>query len=114
MMMRRGPLTLEEVYDSGRDILQSSGTAKHLAKRIAQVGGAINPSIFIRLLNGDFSPTSENDIRTLASIVRVRRWPDELSRTKDGRAQIERYFKDIGKEFTEKDRQMLDRMGIKF
>jgi len=114
MMIGKGPPTLEEVYDSGRDILQLSGTAKHLAKRIAQVGGAINPGIFIRLLNGDFSPTNEDDIRTLASIVRVPRWPDQRSRTKDGRAQIERYFKSIGKEFTEKDRQMLDRMGIKF
>ena len=113
-MIGKGPPTLEEVYDSGRDILQSSGAVKHLVRRISQVGDEINPSIFIRLLNGDFSPTSENDIRTLASIVRVPRWPEERSRTKDGRAQIESYFKCIGKEFTEKDRQMLIRMGIKF
>src|ERR1700724_3719664 len=91
-----GP-TLLYVYETGKEILRSSGTNKQLARRLVEVSGSADVGVFMRLLNRDFDPRSDDDLREIASIVQTPHWFTELQIHKDAASQIEKYFTEIGK-----------------
>lgn len=107
--------TLLDIYESGRDVLRSSGTDKQLARRLEAVSGSRDIAKFVRLVNGDFNPHSDDDLRAIASIVQVPHWFSEDDKQKDATSQIEKYFVEIGKRIPVTDlRVTYNRMQIKF
>ena len=109
-----GP-TLLDIYEAGKEVVQSSGTHKQLARRLEAVSGSRDIAKFVRLVNGDFNPHSDDDLRAIASIVQVPHWFSEDDKQKDATSQIEKYFVEIGKRIPVADlRAAYNRMRIKF
>jgi hypothetical protein len=109
-----GP-TLLDVYEAGKEILRSSGTDKQVARRLVEANGSADVGIFMRLLNGDFNPRSDDDLREIASIVQTPHWFTESEKTKDATSQVEKYFTEIGKPMSVTHlRAAYNRMQMKF
>jgi hypothetical protein len=103
------PLTLVDLYETGKKGTRLGASTEELV-----IASARPAESCIRLLNGDFRLENEGDLLELASLVRVPKGLTERSRFRHVVEQISEYFEHIGRELTESDRNLLQKMKITF